>query len=89
MSDSTRRVAFVTGSTSGIGLAIAHRLASSGHDVIIHGLCPQNVIDAALAELRRQVIVSLTRILMLKLTKCMFTCLIGIRIVIADEIKSS
>ncbi|KAH3813316.1 hypothetical protein DPMN_141771 [Dreissena polymorpha] len=59
MSASERRVAFVTGSTSGTGLGIAHRLASSGNDVIIHGLCPQNVIDAAIEELRRQVILKL------------------------------
>ncbi|UYN99791.1 MAG: 3-hydroxybutyrate dehydrogenase [Devosia sp.] len=34
----SRRVALVTGSTSGIGLAIAHKFASMGHDVALNGI---------------------------------------------------
>ena len=30
--------ALITGSTSGIGLAIAHQLAVAGTDVVLHGL---------------------------------------------------
>ncbi|WAR28545.1 BDHA-like protein [Mya arenaria] len=54
MAEKTKRVALVTGSTSGIGLGIAHRLASAGCDIIVHGFAPQNIIDDALAELRSQ-----------------------------------
>ncbi|WAR28573.1 BDHA-like protein [Mya arenaria] len=54
MAEKTKRVALVTGSTSGIGLGIAHRLASAGCDIIVHGFAPQNIIDDALAELRIQ-----------------------------------
>ncbi|XP_045200502.1 D-beta-hydroxybutyrate dehydrogenase-like [Mercenaria mercenaria] len=48
-----KRVALVTGSTSGIGLAIARRLASSGCDVIITGLADQDVIDSILDEFKK------------------------------------
>lgn len=35
---SNKQLALVTGSSSGIGLAIAHQLAKSGRDLILHGL---------------------------------------------------
>ncbi|KAH3810633.1 hypothetical protein DPMN_139027 [Dreissena polymorpha] len=47
-----RRVAFVTGSTSGIGLGIAQRLAQNGYDIIITGVASQNDIDNALTILK-------------------------------------
>lgn len=42
------RVALVTGSTSGIGLAIAERLAREGATVCLHGLGDASQIDAAI-----------------------------------------
>ena len=48
------KTALVTGSTAGIGLAIAHSLASEGAHVTINGRTQQRV-DAALATIRKQV----------------------------------
>jgi 3-hydroxybutyrate dehydrogenase len=42
--------AIVTGSTSGIGLGIAHRLAERGANVMVNGLGDQDQIDAAVAS---------------------------------------
>lgn len=43
------RTALVTGSTSGIGLAIAQALSAAGARVAINGLGTAEQIDAALA----------------------------------------
>ncbi|MBY0519667.1 MAG: 3-hydroxybutyrate dehydrogenase [Sphingomonas sp.] len=45
------RVAVVTGSTSGIGLGIAHALAEAGADLIINGLGDPDAIGATCAAL--------------------------------------
>ena len=47
----TGKVALVTGSTAGIGLAIAQALASEGAHVYVNGRTQQRV-DAAMAEIR-------------------------------------
>lgn len=49
--DLTGRTALVTGSTQGIGLAIARRLVEAGADLILNGRSAESV-DAAVAELR-------------------------------------
>jgi 3-hydroxybutyrate dehydrogenase len=48
---SSSRVALVTGSTSGIGLAIARALAQAGHAVVLNGLGEPAQIEAIRAEL--------------------------------------
>lgn len=45
------KTALITGSTAGIGLAVAERLLAEGADVVINGRT-QNRIDAALAKLK-------------------------------------
>lgn len=46
MWDLHQRIALVTGSSSGIGLAIAERLAQAGAQIILHGLATSSEADA-------------------------------------------
>ncbi|GAA5237118.1 SDR family NAD(P)-dependent oxidoreductase [Verticiella sediminum] len=48
------KVAFITGATSGIGLAIAHRLAQAGARLALHGLPDAAEGDALCQELARR-----------------------------------
>ena len=47
----TGRVVLVTGSTSGIGAAIARRLARDGYTVALHGRRPASEVEALTGEL--------------------------------------
>ena len=47
----TSRLALVTGSTAGIGFAIAHALAAEGARVIVNGRS-QNSVDVAVAQIK-------------------------------------
>ena len=53
MFDITGHVAIVTGSTSGIGLALARSLAEGGADVVLNGLGEPDAIERARAELEQ------------------------------------
>lgn len=46
--------AIVTGSTSGIGLAIAHSLASEGCNILLNGFADKAAIDALVKELQQK-----------------------------------
>ena len=52
--DLTGKTALVTGSTAGIGLAIAKGLASTGADVVVNGRS-QAKVDAAVASIGKAV----------------------------------
>jgi NAD(P)-dependent dehydrogenase (short-subunit alcohol dehydrogenase family) len=52
--DLSNKTALVTGSTAGIGLAIARGLAQAGASVVVNGRTPA-AVERALAELRRDV----------------------------------
>lgn len=45
--------ALITGSTQGLGLAIATRLAAGGCDVVVHGLADGTALEATRASLER------------------------------------
>ena len=46
------RTALVTGSTGGLGLAIAAALARCGCNIVLHGLAPPEKVDDRTADLR-------------------------------------
>jgi NAD(P)-dependent dehydrogenase (short-subunit alcohol dehydrogenase family) len=56
------KTAVVTGSTSGIGLGIAHHLASKGCNVVLTGLADQTVIDDLIKDFKRYIVFNGTRI---------------------------
>lgn len=47
-----KKVALITGSTSGIGLGIAKHLASLGMDIALHGLGDKGVINLMVSEIK-------------------------------------
>jgi 3-hydroxybutyrate dehydrogenase len=51
MSISQRRSALVTGSSGGLGYAIAESLAAAGHDIVLHGIEGPEAVEPARAAL--------------------------------------
>ena len=54
------RVALVTGSTSGIGLSIAHGLASRGCRIVLNGFGDDKLISSIQSDFERLFILSLS-----------------------------
>jgi 3-hydroxybutyrate dehydrogenase len=50
----TAKLALITGSTSGIGLGIAHALADAGFDIVLNGLGEADVIEKLRADMATQ-----------------------------------
>jgi 3-hydroxybutyrate dehydrogenase len=48
------KTAIVTGSTSGIGLGIAHGLAGRGTNVVLNGFGAADEIEKIVSDLKRQ-----------------------------------
>jgi len=48
------KVAIVTGSTSGIGLGVAHALAAAGADILLNGFGDRAAIENLVSEMRNQ-----------------------------------
>ena len=48
---SGRKTAVITGSSSGIGLGIAHALASKGMNIVMNGIEPESEVESLRAEL--------------------------------------
>lgn len=46
--------AIITGSTSGIGLGIAHILAEEGCNIVINGFAEQNIIDNIIKDIKQK-----------------------------------
>jgi 3-hydroxybutyrate dehydrogenase len=50
---SENKVALVTGSTSGIGLATAHALAKRGVNIIVTGFGDETLVNSILGDIRK------------------------------------
>ena len=55
-----RRIAVVTGSTSGIGLGVARALAKAGHDIVLNGFGDAGEIEKLRAGMAEEFDVTVT-----------------------------